>query len=115
MQNKNSKLPKIYIKTGDKVKVLAGNHKSKTGDVIKVFTKTYRALVAGINIVHKHVKPSAKNPQGTIMRKEAPVHISNLMVIDPKDGIASRVGRRVNEAGKLQRYSKKSGNFIKND
>ena len=115
MKNKNNKLPKIHIRKGDQVKVLSGNNKSKMGNVIKVFTKTSRALVTGINIVHKHVKPSAKDPQGSIVKKEAAVHISNLMLVDSTNGVASRIGRRINEAGKLQRFSKKTGNFIKND
>ena len=115
MKNKNNKPSKIHIKKGDHVKVLSGNHKSKMGNVIKVFPKRYRALVTGINIVHKHVKPSAKAPQGSIVKQEASVHISNLMLVDSTNGVASRIGRRINETGKLQRFSKKTGNFIKND
>ncbi len=76
--------------------------------------KAYRAVVEGVNMVSKHRKPSTKNPQGKIEKREAPIHISNLMLVDPATGSATRVGRKRNDAGKLERYSKKSGEFIKN-
>ncbi len=104
--------PKIHIKKGDTVKVIAGNDKGKTGKVLEVHRQKYRAVVQGVGMVTKHVKPSATNPQGGIENTEAAVHISNLMVIDPSSGDATRIGRKANDEGKLQRYSKKSGEFI---
>ena len=112
---KNHSTSKLHIKKGDTVKVLSGNYRNKQGVVLKIFTKAYRATVEGINIVSKHKKPSADSPQGRIDKQEAPVHISNLMLVDPATGDPTRVGRKYNEAGKLKRYSKKTGGFIKND
>ncbi len=89
------------------VMVIAGDDKGKKGRVIEVFNSKNRALVEGINIVSRHTKPNAQNQQGGIIKKEAPVNISNLMVVD-KSGKATRVGRKLNDAGKLVRYSKKS-------
>jgi len=103
---------KIHIKKGDMVKVLSGDSKGKTGKVLQVDVEKYRALVEGLNMISKHTKPSAKNPQGGIIKKEAPIHISNLMLVDAK-GIATRIGRKLGEKGKLVRYSKKSGEEIK--
>lgn len=111
---KNTDKIKIHIRKGDTVKVLAGNDKGKTGKVLEVLTDKYRAFVEGVNIVTKHVKPSAKNPEGGREQTEAAIHISNLMVVDPASGDATRIGRKRNESGKLQRYSKKSGEFITN-
>ena len=101
------------IKKGDTVFVNAGNDKGKTGKVLEILTEKNRAIVEGINIVSKHTKPNAKNPQGGIEKKEAPIHISNLNVVDPKTGKPTRIGRRLNEEGALVRYSKKSGEEIK--
>lgn len=109
-----SKMKKIHIRKGDTVKVLAGNDKGKTGKVLEVNTDKYRAIVEGANLVTKHQKPSAANPEGGIKQTEAAIHISNLMVVDPSNGEASRIGRKQNADGKLQRYSKKSGEFITN-
>ena len=103
---------KIHIKKGDTVKVLSGDSKGKTGKVLQVDVEKYRALVEGLNMISKHTKPSAKNPQGGIIKKEAPIHISNLMLVDAK-GTASRIGRKLGEKGKLVRYSKKTGEEIK--
>ncbi|MEM9324195.1 MAG: 50S ribosomal protein L24 [Bacteroidota bacterium] len=103
---------KIHIKKGDTVKVIAGNDKGKTGKVLEVNTAKYRAIVEGVGMVTKHVKPSATNPEGGIENTEAAVHISNLMLVDPSSGDATRIGRKANDDGKLQRYSKKSGEFI---
>ena len=105
---------KLHIKKGDKVRILAGNYKGKEGEVLEVQKDKYRAIVAGYNMVFKHIKPSASNPQGGIEKTEAPIHISNLMVIDPSNGQATRIGRKADENGKLVRYSKKSGEVIKN-
>ncbi len=106
-------MSKLHIKKGDTVYVNSGEDRGKTGTVLKVFVKEKRALVEGINMVSKSMKPSAKNPQGGIVKKEAPVHISNLNVVDPKTGKPTRVGRRKNSEGILVRYSKKSGEEIK--
>lgn len=105
---------KFHIRKGDTVKVTAGNDKGKTGKVLEVKTSTYRAFVEGVNMVTKHVKPSAENPEGGIQETEAAIHLSNLMLIDPATGDAVRTGRKKNADGKLQRYSKKSGEFINN-
>ena len=104
---------KLHIKKGDTVKVLAGEEKGKTGVVTKVFVEKKRAIVEGVNMVSKSQKPNAKNPQGGIVKMEAPIHISNLNVVDPKTGEATRIGRKLNENGKLVRYAKKSGEEIK--
>ncbi len=102
---------KLHIKKGDTVKVLAGNDRGKEGKVLSVEVKDQRAIVEGINMVSKHSKPNAKNPQGGIVKKEASVHISNLMVVH--NGVATRIGRKVDEKGKSVRYSKKTGETIK--
>jgi large subunit ribosomal protein L24 len=106
-------MAKFHIKTGDTVKVIAGADKGKEGKVIRVVTKTNRAVVEGVGIVTKHVKPSATKPQGGLEKVEAAVHISNLMLVDPKTGEATRVGRKLDENNKLVRYAKKSGEVIK--
>lgn len=103
---------KIHIKKGDTVKVLSGNSKGKTGQVLEVIASKYRAIVEGINIVTKHVKPSAERPEGGIEKVEASIHISNLMVVDPKSGEPTKIGRKLNEKGKLERYAKKTGELI---
>ena len=106
-------MSKLHIKKGDTVYVNNGKDKGKTGKVIKVFVEEQRAIVEGLNIVSKNQKPNAKNPQGGIIKMEAPIHISNLNVVDPKTGKPTRIGRRLNEEGKLVRYAKKSGEEIK--
>ena len=103
---------KIHVKKGDTVKVLSGDDKGQTGKVLRVEVKKYRAFVEGVNLVSKSTKPNAKNPQGGIVKKEASVNISNLMLVDGK-GNATRIGRRLNDKDKLVRYSKKSGEEIK--
>lgn len=115
MQKIIKKNLKVHIRTGDRVKVLAGKHRNEQGIVLKVFPKAYRAVVEGMGMVTRHLKPSTGSPKGTIKKKESPIDISNLMLIDPVSGKATRVGRKYNEGGKLQRYAKKTGNFIKND
>ncbi len=106
-------MTKLHIKKGDTVFVNAGEDKGKTGRVLEVDVEKKRAIVEGINFVSRHTKPNAKSPQGGILKKEAPVHISNLNPLDPKSGKATRVGRVRNEKGKLVRISKKSGEEIK--
>lgn len=106
-------MSKLHIKKGDTVIVNAGDNKGQTGKVVKVLVSKNRAVVEGVNMVSKSQKPSAKKPQGGIVKVEAPIHISNLNVVDPKTGKATRIGRRLNENGKLVRYAKKSGEEIK--
>ena len=104
---------KFHIRKGDTVFVNAGEDKGKTGKVIRVITEKKRAVVEGVNIVSKNQKPNAKYPQGGIIKMEAPIHISNLNVIDPTSGKPTRIGHRKNEEGKTIRYAKKSGEEIK--
>lgn len=104
---------KLHIKKGDMVYVNAGDDKGQTGRVLKVIPEDKKAVVEGLNLVSKHTKPNAKNTQGGIVKKEAPIHISNLQPMDPKSGKATRVGRKLNADGKLVRISKKSGEEIK--
>ncbi len=106
-------MSKLHIKKGDTVYVNAGNSKGQTGTVLKVLVKEQRAIVEGVNKVKKHQKPSAKFPQGGIIEMEAPIHISNLNVLDPKTKKPTRIGRRLNAEGKRVRYAKKSGEEIK--
>lgn len=106
-------MSKLHIKKGDTVFVNAGNNKGKTGTVLKVLVEKKRAIVEGVNMVSKSQKPSAKYPQGGIIKQEAPIHISNLNVVDPKTGKPTRIGRKLNADGKLVRYAKKSGEEIK--
>ena len=106
-------MTKLHIKKGDMVYVNAGNDKGKTGKVLEVITKKNRAIVEGVNMVSKHTKPNSKHPQGGIIKREAGVHISNLQVVDPVKGGATKIGRRLNEDGKIVRYAKKSGEEIK--
>ncbi len=100
---------KLKIKTGDKVRVTAGDHRGEEGKIVKVLIESNKAIVEGVNMISKHTKPSAKSPQGGIVKKEAPLHISNLMLVE--DGKTTRVGYR-NEDGKKVRFSKKSDKAI---
>ncbi|MFZ1331022.1 MAG: 50S ribosomal protein L24 [Flavobacteriales bacterium] len=97
---------KTHIKKGDMVKVLAGEDRSKEGRVLDVNRDRRVAIVEGLNINKKHSKPTTANPQGGIVEKEGPIHISNLMLIDAKTGLPGRVGRQVNKDGKLERIIK---------
>ena len=105
-------MSKIYIKKGDNVYVLAGEDKGKTGRVLQVLRDKNRAIVEGINMVTKATKPSARYPQGGLIKKEAPIHISNLNLVDPKTGKPTRVAIK-REDGKVVRISKKSNQEIK--
>jgi large subunit ribosomal protein L24 len=106
-------MAKLHIKKGDNVMVIAGNDRGKQGRVLSVDVEKQRAIVEGVNMVKKHTRPNADNPKGGIIEQEAPVHISNLKVIDSK-GNPTRVGRKIDEkTGKSVRYSKKSGEVIK--
>ncbi len=102
---------KLRIKTGDTVRVIAGDHKGSEGKVVSVDREKNKAIVEGINMVSKHEKPSAQNPQGGIVKKEAPIHVSNLSLIDDKSGDITRVGFEVRD-GKKVRFSKKSNEVI---
>ena len=102
---------KLKIKTGDIVRVIAGDHKGAEGKVISVDRENNKAIVEGVNMVSKHTKPSAKSPQGGIVKKEAPIHISNLSLIDPKSKKATKVGVKV-EGDKKVRFSKKSNQVL---
>ncbi len=110
---KKKTTPKFKIRKGDLVKVIAGDSKGQQGKIVEVLVKENRAIVEGINLVSRHTKPNAANPNGGIIKKEAPIHISNLMLVDPKTGAPSRVGRVKNSEGKLVRIAKKSGEEIK--
>jgi large subunit ribosomal protein L24 len=113
MERKKNKQPKLHIRKGDTVKVIAGDDKGKTGKVLEVVLDKQRAFVEGVNIMTKHEKPSAGKPEGGIKKVEAAVHVSNLALIDPASGQPTRVGRKANDKGKLQRFAKKTGQFIK--
>ena len=106
-------MSKLNIKKGDTVYVLAGEDKGRKGRVLSVDADKNRAVVEGINIVSKSTKPSAKHPQGGIIKMEAPINISNLALLDPKSGKPTRVGIRIGENGEKVRYAKKSGEEIK--
>lgn len=102
----------MFVKTGDTVEVLSGDDKGKQGLVVKAYPKTARVVVQGINIVTKHKKRKDTNEKGTIVKEEAPIRVCKVMVLDPTNKTRSRVGRRQNDKGKLQRYCVKTGNFI---
>ena len=104
---------KLKIRKGDLVKVIAGNSKGKEGKILEVIVDKNRAIVEGANMVSKHTKPNAAKPNGGIVKQEAAIAISNLMLVDPKSGKATRVGRKRNDAGKLVRFAKISGEEIK--
>src|SRR6476620_4653600 len=102
---------KLKVKSGDTVKVIAGDHKGLTGKITRVYREKNKAIVEGVNMVSKHTKPSAKNPQGGIVKKEASIQISNISLIDPKTKETTRVGIRV-ERDKKVRYTKKSNQVL---
>jgi large subunit ribosomal protein L24 len=102
---------KLHIKVGDTVKILSGESRGQEGKILVIDKKKDRVTVEGVNMIKKHAKPSASNPEGGIEEKEGTIHISNLMVVNK--GVASRIGRKLNKEGKLVRYSKKSGEEIK--
>ncbi len=104
---------KLHVKKGDNVKVISGKDKGKEGKILEAYPKKDRVLVEGVNMVKKHAKPSQTNPQGGILNQEAPIHVSNVMVIDPKTNEPTRVGFKV-EDGKKVRIAKKSGEALDN-
>ncbi|HDR7979851.1 TPA: 50S ribosomal protein L24 [Bacillus cereus] len=101
----------MHVKKGDKVQVITGKDKGKQGVILVALPKQNRVIVEGVNIVKKHSKPSQLNPQGGIITKEAPIHVSNVMILDPKTGEPTRVGFKV-EDGKKVRIAKKSGELL---
>lgn len=113
MERKFNKQPKLHVRKGDTVKILSGNDKGKEGKILEILIDKNRAIVEGINIITKHQKPSAGKPEGGIKKTEGTIHLSNLMLIEPGTGKAVRTGRKLDSRGKLQRYSKKTGEFIK--
>ncbi len=108
---KKNRIPKLNLKKGDQVVVIAGASKGTKGQILEVFPIKRRVVVEDANTVKKHVKPTQESPTGGIVDKAAPIHISNVMLIDPKSGEPTKVGRKLVD-GKLQRYSKKSGEII---
>ena len=104
---------KLHIRKGDQVMVNTGEYKGQKGRVLTIDREKNRAIVEGVNMVSKHTKPNAKNPQGGITKQEAAVHISNLNLVDPSTGESTRTGRRLKDNNKLVRYAKKSGEEIK--
>lgn len=102
----------MHVKKGDTVIVNAGKDKGKKGRVLAAYPKKDRVLVEGINLVKKHSRPSQANPQGGIVTQEAPIHVSNVALIDPKSGTATRIGYKLLDNGKKVRYAKKSGEVI---
>lgn len=104
-------MTKLKIKSGDTVRVIAGDHKGSEGKVVRVYREKNKAVVEGVNMVSKHTKPSAKNPQGGIVKKEAPIHVSNLALVDAKTKTTTKVGFRT-EGDKKVRFSKKSNQVI---
>jgi large subunit ribosomal protein L24 len=111
MKTQAEKKHKLHVKTGDTVKVIAGNDKGKTGKVVAVKTDTNKVIIEGVNIISKHNKPSAKSPQGGIEKIEAAIHASNVQLVDAS-GKGVRTGKKADAEGKLQRYNKKSGELI---
>ena len=108
------KVAKLHIRKGDTAIVIAGNDKGKKGKVLEVIISKRKAIIEGVNMITKHVKPSANNPEGGIEKTEAPIHISNIMIVNPSTGEPTKIGRKLNDEGKLQRFYKKTGELIKN-
>ena len=113
MERKKNKQPKLNIRKGDMVKVISGDSRGQQAKVLFVMPGDNKAIVEGINLASKHTKPNSKNTQGGIVKKELSIHLSNLMLVDPASGTPTRVGRKTNDKNKLQRFAKKTGEFIK--
>lgn len=105
-------MPKLHVKKGDKVVVIAGKDKDKSGQVLVVYPRDQRVIVEGVNLVKRHTKPNPAHPEGGIIEKEAPIHISNVQLADPQNGKPTRIGYKVLEDGTKVRYAKKSGEVI---
>ncbi len=106
MNTKKNKQTKLHLKIGDNVQIIAGNAKGEQGRVIKIDREKMRAFVGGVKMVTRHIKPSASQPDSKLIQKEASIHLSNIMVIDPKNDKPRRTGRKLDDKGKLQRYFK---------
>ncbi len=106
---------KLHVRRGDSVVVVAGKDKGKEGEVIKVFPEEQRVLVRGVNVMKRHTKQSAANPQGGIVQKEASIHVSNVMHRDPESGKPTRMGHKMLKDGSKVRFAKKSGSTIDNN
>lgn len=104
-------MTKLKVKSGDVVRVIAGDHKGSEGKIVRVIRESNKAIVEGVNMISKHTKPSAKSPQGGIVKKEAPIHISNLSLIDSKSKSVTKVGFKM-EGDKKVRFSKKSNQVL---
>jgi len=113
MERRFNKQAKLKIRKGDSVRIIAGDDKGKEGKVLEVDLEKRRVFVEGFNIVKKHQKPTAGKPEGEIKKTEASIHISNIMLLNPASGKPTRVGRKLNDKSKLQRYAKETGEFIK--
>ncbi len=105
-------MAKFKVKKGDTVKVLTGENKGSIGRIVRVMPKMNRVVVEGVNMIKKHQKPSAASPQGGIVEMEAPIHISNVTLIDPSTNETTRVGRKFDDNGNIVRYAKKSGEVL---
>ncbi len=103
---------KMHVKKGDEVVIITGKDKGKKGRVLASFPADSKVLVEGVNMIKKHARPSQQNPQGGILNQEAPIHVSNVMLADPKTGVATRVGKTILSNGKKVRVAKKSGEVI---
>lgn len=103
---------KLHVRKGDEVVVISGKDRGKKGKILAAFPSEQRVLIEGINIVKRHTKPNAAYPQGGIVEKEAPVHVSNVMLIDPKTSEPTRVGKKILKDGTKVRYAKKSGEVL---
>ena len=103
---------KIKFKSGDKVRVIAGDHKGSEGEIVSLLREKNKAIVSGVNVVKRHTKPNAQNPQGGIVEKEAPLHISNVALFNPENDKPERVGFRVNEDGTKVRVFKSTGKEV---
>lgn len=112
MENKVNKKTKLHVRSGDTVQVIAGNAKGATGVISQMLIAKNHVIIEGVNMRTKHVKPNAQNPQGGIEKIAGSIHISNVKLVEPATGKATRIGRKLNEKGKLQRYSKATGKFI---
>jgi large subunit ribosomal protein L24 len=104
---------KYHIKKGDTVIIITGNDKGKQGRVLEIITKKDKAIVEGVNLISKHTKPNASSPQGGIIKKEAPIHVSNLKLVDPSNSKPTRTRKEKNDKGVSVRISKKTGEEIK--
>lgn len=101
-----------HVTKGDMVKVIAGADRGKTGEIMEVYPSKNKVMVQGVNRVYRHLRPSRKHPQGGRIQKEMPIHISNVLPVDPKTQLATRVGVRVNEDGSKERIARKSGESL---